>query len=87
MELPKTMRKDLEWNIIKFMRHPVAELFLNEDFVKQTKEWIREIQEDNNWSSDSEMESITAGYFAEEVFEFIALIKQIKQIDPSCFIH
>ena len=60
----ETLPSEIQWKIIKFMRHPVADAFLNSEQVKEAMELASYNANFVYWSGgDREQERWRVGFF------------------------
>ena len=66
----ENLPSEIQWNIIKYMRHPVADAFLNAEQVKEAMELAKCNVDFNYWSGgDQEQERWRVGFFREFYFD------------------
>ncbi len=56
MEIIANLPIEIQWKIFKFMRHPVADVFMNAEQVKKAIELAHYNANQNMWNGEQEQE-------------------------------
>ena len=71
---------EIKWQIVKFLRHPMAEAFTNAEQVKEAMELANYNIDYNYWDDEQEQERWRVVFFSEN---FILTMESITRIDGN----
>ena len=60
---------EIQWQIMKFLRHPMAEAFMNAEQVKEAMELAHYNIDYNYWDDEQKQERWRVGFFRELYFD------------------
>ena len=65
----ENLPSEIQWQIMKFLRHPMAEAFMNAEQVKESIEFANYDIDHNYWDDEQEQERWRVGFFRECYFD------------------
>ena len=65
----ENLPSEIQWQIMKFIRHPMAEAFVNAEQVKEAIEFANHDIDHNYWDDEQIQERWTVGFFREFYFD------------------